>query len=180
MMTCNEARALLALKPDTADEDSAELTEHLASCGACAVYRRRNQVIDATLRDELRWEVPAALTAHLMAIALQRPMLLPIARPRRWYVIVVYVLTLLVMGVSLAVAWQIGAIVASQIGLGAAIGQMLALPGQWLSQLSQSLPESRYVIDFALRVRDQLLWLLLAAVLWAALDRTPQSSFART
>lgn len=179
MMTCNEARAQLALSADFNDAD-ANLHQHLAECAACAAYRRRNSAIDAALRDELRWEVPSVLTAQLMAIALQGSYLTPVARPRRWYVIVVYILTLLVMGVSLALAWQIGAIVAMQIGLGDMLNQMLAAPSQWLAQLSQSLPQSQAVIDFALRVRDQLLWLLLAAVLWAALDRAPQSSFART
>jgi hypothetical protein len=39
---------------------------------------------------------------------------------------------------------------------------------------------SQWVIEFALRVRDQLLWLLLAAILWALLDRSPRSALAQT
>jgi hypothetical protein len=33
-------------------------------------------------------------------------------------------------------------------------------------------PQSRYAIDFFLRVRVQLIWLLVVAVLWAVLDKT--------
>ncbi|NWG22394.1 MAG: anti-sigma factor [Chloroflexi bacterium] len=179
MMNCNDARALLALDPGAGSDDD-RLNEHIAACPACAAYQRRNRAIDMALRDELRWEVPAALTAQLVAIALQGPHFSLASRPRRWYVVVVYTLTLMVMAVSLAVAWNIGVSLTAQIGLGDALARALAAPGQWLADLTRSLPESRYVIDFALRVRDQLLWLLLVAVLWAILDRPPQSSLART
>jgi hypothetical protein len=49
-----------------------------------------------------------------------------------------------------------------------------------MQQLTQSLPESRYAIDLFLRVRDQLIWMLMVAILWVALDRwSPRNSWNR-
>ena len=75
------------------------------------------------------------------------------------------------MALSLLIAVQLVGALADQVSISAAITQLLALPGQGLSYLTQELPQSRFVLDFLLRVRDQLMWLLLVAVLWAALDK---------
>ena len=75
------------------------------------------------------------------------------------------------MALSLLIAVQLVGALADQVSISAAITQLLALPGQGLSYLTQALPQSRFVLDFILRVRDQLMWLLLVAVLWAALDK---------
>jgi hypothetical protein len=93
------------------------------------------------------------------------------ARPRGWYVTAVYALTAAVVALSLLIAVQLIGALADQVSISAAITQLLALPGQGLSYLTQALPQSRFVLDFILRVRDQLVWLLLVAVLWAALDK---------
>jgi hypothetical protein len=69
------------------------------------------------------------------------------------------------------VAWQVIGSLTSQVEVGALLTQLLSLPGQGLAYLNQKLPESRLAIDFFLRVRVQLLWLLLVAVLWAVLDK---------
>lgn len=168
MVTCDDARARLALHPNS---DDPELHRHLAECGACAVYGRRSQTLDVVLRTELRWEVPADLTARLLVLA-GAPALVPAPiRPNRWYVMLVYALTIAVVALSLTVAVQFIGIISAQLGLADALVELLALPGRALQQLAQALPESRYAIDLALRVRDQLVWLLLAAVLWAAVDR---------
>ncbi|ABU56164.1 anti-sigma factor [Roseiflexus castenholzii] len=179
MMNCNEARTLLALHTEQEITDPA-LRDHLARCPACSLYHRRNRVIDATLREELRWETPSVLTAQLMAIALQASHLTPVPRPRRWYIITIYSLTAMVMAVSLAVAWTYGGSLLMQVGLSNALAWIFDTPTQWLAQVVQTQPDSQRVIEFAMRVRDQLLWLLLAAILWALLDRSPQSSLART
>lgn len=179
MMNCDEARALLALHTEPDINDRA-LHDHIASCPTCAIYHRRNRVIDATLREELRWEVPSVLTAQLMAIALQASHLTPVSRPRRWYILTVYLLTALVMAVSLAVAWTYGGAVLMQIGVHDALAWVFDIPAQWLAQATQTQPDSQRIIEFALRVRDQLLWLILAAILWALLDRSPQSLLAKS
>jgi hypothetical protein len=178
-MMCNDIRDLLALDPKS--EDSV-VHAHLSECEVCASYRRQHQTLDVVLRAELRWEAPAALTAQLLALVnapalavQQAPMRAESrrmeARPRGWYVTAVYGLTAAVVVLSLLIAVQLVGALADQVSIGAAITQLLALPGQGLSYVTQVLPQSRFVLDFMLRVRDQLMWLLLVAVLWAALDK---------
>jgi hypothetical protein len=175
-MICNDVRDMLALDPKSED---ILVHTHLGECAACASYRRQHQTLDVVLRAEMRWEAPAALTAQLLALVnapavvmQQAPPQVPVrARPRGWYVTAVYALTVAVMALSLLIAVQLVGALADQVSIGAAITQLLALPGQGLSYLTQALPQSRYLLDFVLRVRDQLMWLLLVAVLWAALDK---------
>jgi len=171
-MSCNGVRELLALDPKSED---ALIHAHLGDCEACTMYRRQHQTLDVVLRAEMRWEAPAALTAQLLAlvnapaVAVQQA---PVrSAPRGWYVTAVYGLTAAVVALSLLIAVQLVAALTDQVSISAAITQLLALPGQGLSYLTQTLPQSRFVIDFFLKVRDQLVWLLLIAVLWAALDK---------
>jgi len=176
---------MLALQPLI--EDPA-IEMHLDQCDACTKYRRQHQALDVMLRAELHWEAPAALTQRLLAlvavpakesqlpIASPRPLMQPRApiapmRPQAWFVTSVYVLTMVIVALSLLVAWQVIGSLTSQIEVGALLTQLLALPAQGLAYLNQKLPESRLAIDFFLRVRVQLLWLLLVAVLWAVLDK---------
>jgi hypothetical protein len=175
-VSCNDVRDLLALDPKSED---ALVHAHLGECESCASYRRQHQALDVVLRAEMRWEAPAALTAQLLALvnapALAMPQVAAQAplrpRPRGWYVTAVYALTIAVVALSLLIAVQLVGALADQVSLSAAITQLLALPGQGLSYVTQALPQSRFVLDFMLRVRDQLMWLLLVAVLWAGLDK---------
>jgi hypothetical protein len=186
-MSCNDIRELLALDPKSED---ALVHAHLGECEACMMYRRQHQTLDVVLRAEMRWEAPAALTSQLLALvhapaelmaqqALAGPFTPAVSMrpapvrpaPRGWYVTAVYGLTAAVVALSLLIAVQLVGALTDQVSLGAAITQLLALPGQGLSYLTQTLPVSRFVIDFFFKVRDQLVWLLLIAVLWAALDK---------
>jgi hypothetical protein len=182
-MICSDVRDLLALDPKSED---ALVHTHLSECDVCASYRRQHQAMDVVLRAEMRWEAPAALTAQLLALV-NAPAITeqPVAshgparaelrhmegRPRGWYVTAVYGLTAAVVALSLLIAIQLVGALTDQVSISAAITQLLALPSQGLSYLTQTLPLSRFVLDFLLRVRDQLMWLLLVAVLWAALDK---------
>ena len=182
-MMCSDVRDLLALDPKSED---ALVHTHLSECDVCASYRRQHQAMDVVLRAEMRWEAPAALTAQLLALV-NAPAITeqPAAshgparaesrrmegRPRGWYVTAVYALTAAVVALSLLIAIQLVGALTDQVSISAAITQLLALPSQGLSYLTQTLPLSRFVLDFLLRVRDQLMWLLLVAVLWAALDK---------
>ncbi|HEX9373810.1 MAG TPA: hypothetical protein VF897_22550 [Roseiflexaceae bacterium] len=191
MIDCNDVRETLALQ--SLIEDAA-LEEHLDTCAACAKYRRQHQALDLVLRAEMHWDAPAALTARLLALTgapeLVLPGSAPVARtpraqaaparpqPKGWYVTLVYALTLAVVGLSLLVAWQFVGSLTPQVELGAALTQLLALPGQGLRYLTEALPQSRIAIDMFLRLRTQLMWLLLVVVLWAALDKwNPQFTF---
>jgi hypothetical protein len=181
-MNCNDVRDLLALDPTSED---IRVQEHIGQCAGCTAYGRRHQALDVVLRAEMHWDAPAALTARLLAIAAAPAealaasvAALPPARlvvdqepPRRWYVASVYALTSAVIALSLLVAWQLVGALTEQVSIGAALTQLLALPAQGLTYLTQTLPQSRFLIDFFLKVRDQLMWLLLIAVLWAALDK---------
>src|SRR4051812_34972035 len=170
-MTCNDVRDLLALDPKSED---ALIHTHLSECDLCLGYRRQHQALDVVLRAEMRWEAPAVLTAQLLALVNAPALAVPLvaaqapmrARPRGWYVTAVYGLTIAVVALSLLIAVQLVGALADQVSLSAAITQLLALPGQGLLYVTQALPQSRFVLDFMLRVRDQLMWLLLVAVLW--------------
>jgi hypothetical protein len=179
MIDCNEVRELLAVEPATEDD---ALQSHLMKCERCARYRRPQHALNAVLRAELHWQAPAAVTAQLLALASAGPAALTMARlrPKRWYVVVVYLLTATAIGLSLAVAWQFFGLLAAQIGFGAVLEQVLAVPGLWLDQLTQTLPVAPSTIQFLLKAREQLLWLLLVAVLWAVVDKwNPQFSLRR-
>lgn len=133
--------------------------------------RARDDSLDQLLRQELRWEAPPELTLRLLglipggaAIAVLPP------RPKSWYSLVVLVLTAAAVGISLAVAWQIYGALGTELGLGGVLAQLWDAPGIGLQRLYEALPASRSVVALIVAVRDQLHWLLLAIVLWLALD----------
>ncbi|MEN9935967.1 MAG: hypothetical protein RLZZ387_2546 [Chloroflexota bacterium] len=170
MMTCEAAREKLALEPMAAD---AALLEHVAGCEGCAAYRRTHRALDGALRVETRWEPPAALTAQLLvlaslpAVALATARPVPIRpRPKEWYVKLVYLLTLAVVGVSIAVALQVAAMLGAQMGLSGALAELGAAPGRALAQLTAQLPEAQAVLGLLQRARDTAMWLLMVAILW--------------
>jgi hypothetical protein len=167
-MNCNEARDLLALDPHT---DDLEVLEHMQGCDACATYQQSVDTLDAFVRPAFHWEAPTNLTASLLALAANPSLNIRVIRPSRWYVSLVQVLTIAVVALSLAVAWQFISTLAYQLGIADIMTEVAAVPGRAILQLTEIMPESRYAIDLALRAHSQLMWLLLVAVLWASLDR---------
>jgi hypothetical protein len=127
--------------------------------------------LDALLRAELRWEAPPELTARLLSLVPGMPLLgsLP-ARPKPWYSTLVLVLTAIAVGLSLAVAWQVYGALGAELGLTAVFEQLRLAPLIGLQRLYEALPASRQAVEVLVAVRDQLHWLLLAMVLWLALD----------
>lgn len=169
MMTCEQAREILAVEPQ--DDDTA-LHQHLESCPLCAVYQRGSYALDLMLRAELRWEAPEHLTKNLLALAVMPTVVLAPARPRGWRIRVIYLLTLLIVVISLVIGSQIAWTFATQMGLFTMLNELFAAPARFLRELATSQPQSRYAIDVFLRIRDQMMWMLVAAVLWALVDRT--------
>ncbi len=174
-MNCDIIRDELAINPAT---DDAAVQSHLQQCPACEAYRRSHASLDAVLRTEMRWEPPAALTASLLAIAATAPLTehaswlpAPRQRPQSWYVTLVYVLTSIAIAVSLMVAWQVVGGLLVQAGVTDVWAWLWNAPSQAMQALVQALPQARIVLAFILDMRDKLLWLLLAAVLWAAFDK---------
>lgn len=168
MMTCEHAREILAVNPHTEDE---QIQQHLESCPLCAVYQRGSYALDVMLRAELRWEAPEHLTKNLLSLAMMPSVVLAPGRPRGWRIRIIYALTLLVVVISLAIGSQIAWAFASQMGLFTMLNELFAAPARFLQQLAIEQPQSRYAIDLVLRIRDQMLWMLVAAVLWALFDR---------
>lgn len=127
--------------------------------------------LDALLRAELRWEAPPELTARLLSLVPAVSLLgnLP-ARPKPWYSTLVFVLTAIAVGLSLAVAWQVYGALGAELGLTAVFEQLRLAPLIGLQRLYETLPASRQAVEVVVAVRDQLHWLLLAMVLWLALD----------
>jgi hypothetical protein len=134
--------------------------------------REPEDSLDQILRQELRWEVTPKLTAQLLALVPGAAVLVIPAttRPKSWYSLLVLVLTAVAIGLSLAVAWQFYNVVGVELGLGAMFAQLQAAPAIGLQRLYAALPISRQLVSLLVAVRNQLHWLLLAVVLWLALD----------
>ena len=129
--------------------------------------------LDMLLRNELRWEAPAALTAQLLALVPGAPALYasaPALKPKRWYVILVMALTAAAIALSLIVAWQFYSLIGAQLGLPEMWRALLDAPGLGLARLLEALPQASYAVSLIDGVRSYLYWLLLVAVLWLALD----------
>lgn len=128
--------------------------------------------LDALLRQELRWEVPPELTARLLGLVPGMALMgaAPPPRPKSWYSMVVLVLTAMAVGLSLAVAWQFVGALGAELGFAAALEQLRSAPAIGLGRLYDALPASRQAVAVLVAVRDQLHWLMLAVVLWLALD----------
>jgi hypothetical protein len=129
--------------------------------------------LDALLRAELRWEAPAALTAQLLALVPGAPVLFaaaPQPKPKRWYVVLVMVLTAAAVLLSLIVAWQFYSLIGAQLGLPEMWRALMDAPSLGLARLLEALPQASYAVSLLSGVRSYLYWLLLVAVLWLALD----------
>jgi hypothetical protein len=133
------------------------------------LHRDPDDGLDSVLRHELRWEAPPELTARLLLLIPTVPAL-AIDRPKTWYSALVAVLTAVAIGLSLAVAWQVYSAVGAELGLAAILEQLRYAPAIGLQRLYEALPASRQAVAVLDAVRAQLHWLLLAIVLWLALD----------
>lgn len=143
--------------------------------------RAPDDSLDQLLRRELRWEAPPELTLRLLGlIPGGAPLAVAPPRPKSWYSLAVLVLTAAAIGISLAVAWQIYGALGAELGLSGVLAQLWDAPGIGLQRLYEALPASRSAVALLVAVRDQLHWLLLAVVLWLALDGWQPRILART
>lgn len=143
--------------------------------------REPDDRLDLLLRQELHWDVPPELTARLLDLIPGAPALALAAtrpRPQPWYSTLVLILTAMTVGLSLAVAWQVAGSLGAELGLVAVIEQLRVAPAIGLQRLYEALPASRQVVAVLAAVQDQLHWLLLAIVLWLALDGAQQRPVA--
>ncbi len=154
--------------------------------------------LDAVLRTELSWQAPPDLSSRLVALAQQQsfsavaataetlatpadpihhgPVLIDDSptQPRTAYSIMVIVLTSIAVGLSLTVAWRFYDIIIAELGLIGVWNQVQATMALALDWLYAELPASRQVVSVLGSAYEQvywlLNWLLVAIVLWLALD----------
>ena len=67
-------------------------------------------------------------------------------------------------------AWQFYSVVGAELGIEEMLAQIQAAPAIGIQRLYDALPISRQFVGVLIIVRNQLHWLLLAVVLWLALD----------
>ncbi len=130
------------------------------------------ELFDAALRHELRWEAPPELTHRLLQLVpntAPSPALTstPLSRGRFYLAIGLIALVVLVSMVGATYLYQI---VWFQLGAGSLIAQLEALPARLLQSLYDTIPFAREIVSIAALIRDQLHWVLLALVLWILLD----------
>ncbi|WP_322494095.1 anti-sigma factor [Chloroflexus sp.] len=130
------------------------------------------ELLDAALRHELRWEAPPELTHRLLQLVPNAapnpaPATTPLPRWRFYLAIGLIALAVLVSTVGAAYLYQI---VWFQLGAGSLIAQLEALPARLLQSLYETIPFAREFVSIAALIRDQLHWVLLALVLWILLD----------
>ena len=193
-MDCVSVRQMI--DQETVD---AAVAPHLETCAACAAVRRVAQAtraslvvqappelsarllslaaprlhtrLDVALRQELVVHAPADLCSRLNHIALHGTP----ALTRRPWVIAVYVVTAVLLGVSLFVGMQVYGLALQELVASPWWHALAALPGQLLDQLYGYVPQARYLVTALASLQRALQWLLAGLLMWAVLEmRTPQ------
>ncbi|MEF3273838.1 MAG: anti-sigma factor [Chloroflexus sp.] len=140
------------------------------------------ELLDAVLRQELRWEAPAELTQRLLKLV---PGTSPTVAPEpaslpawRFYLAVALIAaTMLISIISATYMYQI---VWFQLGADYLLAQLEAMPARLLQTLYDTIPFARELISLAALLREQLHWVFLALVLWIMLDQwQPEWHLAR-
>ncbi len=135
------------------------------------IQHNADDTFEQVLRSEMRWEAPPELTARLIGLVPGTTEIATVpAQPKPWYMVLVLSLTAMIIGLSLAIASQFYGVLGTQLGLAGWWQQIQVVPDLGLRWLYAELPAIRYVVAILGSVRDQLHWLLLAVVLWLALD----------
>ena len=189
-MDCRSARVAI----DRQAVDPA-VQAHIESCAACQQERR----LAVALRSALIVDAPPELSARLLALATPAPpsrvdaalkqalvvpvppklsrqlqMLVPGAPPvqtvRRPWVMPVYALTVVLLGVVLFFAGQVYGLALQELGVSELWQAAAQLPQQWLDQFYVFFPQGRYVVGMFLALQQALQWVLVGLVMWAVLE----------
>lgn len=163
-------------------------------------HRKPDAALDMVLHDELHCQVPMELTQQLLHLVqvessvLQQqasvateadqwfcndtiyPMAQP--KPRTWYTILVMALTFALVWVSSLVFWQLS----GAFGLADVWSQIQTIALNGLQQLYVEFPATETLVSFLKTMYQQtyglLNWVLVAIILWFALDTyAPTSSY---
>lgn len=170
-----ERRVALATRASLVLEAPPELSARLLSLPAAA---QRPTRVDMALQQALVLPAPPDLSKRLEKLALQgAPAPAHIRRP---WVMTVYVLTALLLGVSLAVAGQVYGLALQELATMEWWRTLAALPSQLLEQVYAYFPQGRYITSVFLSLQRALQWLLVGLLMWAVLEmRLPQRTPAR-
>lgn len=131
-----------------------------------------DDLLDAAIRHELRWEAPPELTNRLLHLV---PGAVPTATAEisplpRWRLYVAIALMSLLILVSIPGASYLYQLIWFQWGFAQFIAQLEALPARLLQTFYETMPFARELVSIIALIRDQLHWLLIALVLWIILD----------
>ncbi len=168
-------RVALATRASLVLEAPPELCARLISLSAAA---QRPTRVDLALRQALVVPAPPDLAERLEHLALGGAPA-PVQARRPW-VMAVYLLTALLLGVSLAVAGQIYGFALQELATMDWWRTLAALPSQLLDQVYAYFPQGRYIISVFLSLQRALQWLLVGLLIWVVLEmRLPQRTPAR-
>jgi hypothetical protein len=138
---------------------------------------RAESSLDQVLREALVVEAPPDLTARLQALVPQAAPLVAleltpraVARPRRWVVATVYLVTAALLMFSLMYAGQLYSLMITQLGLSQWLAEIASWPAELLNQLYTFVPQARVVVSALVRIQEPLQWLLVALLVWAVVD----------
>jgi hypothetical protein len=157
---------------------------------------------EAVLRAECSWQAPPELSARLFSLAstvatTNTPAAMqstpiddtelfvtPPPQPVTWYSVLVLVLTSIAVGLSFAITWEVYGAVGASLGLDSLWHQLQSFLARTTLWLSSEMPAIHTIVHLITTIYDQiswlLNWLLIAMVLWLALDdHTPQSTHVR-
>lgn len=131
-----------------------------------------DDLLDAALRHELRWEAPPELTSRLLHLV---PGTVPIvtadtAPLPRWRLYMAIALMSLLFLVSIPGASYLYQLIWFQWGFAQFIAQLESLPARLLQTFYETMPFARELFSIIALIRDQLHWLLIALVLWIIFD----------
>lgn len=157
MMHCTDIRTEIAV----AGTDSTLVQEHIHTCDACRAYATRNHTLDLHISRSLTFTPSPQLTQELLAIA--RDHAKPVQRQRRWYdAFVVLVVGVVALMTSVLIAAEIVVYFTGPYGFGSYASEVVALPAQVFTWMSQVMPFFAQIMLSIDTMRMQLVVILLA------------------
>ena len=168
-----ERRVAVALRAATVIEAPADLSVRLMALAQPAPRATR---LDVALQRSVVLEAPPDLTRRLAALVPGQAAVVP-ARPR--WMMTVYGLTAVLLGVLLIAASQVYGVSLQPLGIGDLVRAAAQVPMTWLDQLYAVFPQGRYVVDAFFSLQQALQWVLAGLLMWAVLEmRMPRRARA--
>jgi len=124
------------------------------------------------LRHSLVCQAPPDLSRKLAALAVTPQVIVPV---RRSWIMPIYAVTAIVLGVVLVMAGQVYGLALQELGVVNLWHALVQLPAQWLNQFYAFFPQGHYLIDAFITLQRALQWVLVGLLMWAVLEmRAPR------